>query len=130
VLQRDVENAQRAYDAMAQLVNQTSVESQNKQTNVSVIKRATAPAEPSSPDLRRNLLIAVFLGTFLAVGTAILRELHDRRLRTAEDITEELGQPLLVQLPAMRLDGQSGDPSRLKLLHSRVLSGLSRPALR
>ncbi|MBC7793779.1 MAG: chain length determinant protein EpsF, partial [Clostridia bacterium] len=48
-LARDVENAQRAYDTAMTRFTQTRLESQNNQTNISVINRAIAPLTPSSP---------------------------------------------------------------------------------
>ncbi len=99
VFQRDVENAQRAYDAVVQRANQTSLESQVTQTNVSVVKEATPPPEPSSPKLLLNTALAVFLGTLLATATALLRELMDPRVRSADDITVGLKVPLMMVLP-------------------------------
>ncbi len=125
VLQRDVENAQRAYDMMSQRVNQTSIESKDTQTNVSVIKRATPPSRPTSPNVQRNVLIALFVGTLLAIGFALFRELLDRRLRTSADVLIELKQPLLVVLPKAKHSQIRKDNSRVKLLKGRVMSGLT-----
>lgn len=130
VLQRDVENAQRAYAGMQQRVSQASVESQNTQTNVSVLKRASEPLTPSSPNIKRNSLVGVFLGTLFAVGFALLRELMDRRLRTAQDVLVELKQPLLVLLPDSRHSQPSAENSRVRALKARVLTGLPRPAVK
>jgi chain length determinant protein EpsF len=128
ILRRDVENAQRAYDAVLARVNQTDLASQDMQTNVSVLKQATEPAHPSFPNILLNTVIAALAGMVLAVGTALLRELLDHRLRTIEDITGELGQPVLVHLPAMRLDAKGADSPRRKVLSMRVLTGLPRPS--
>jgi polysaccharide biosynthesis transport protein len=125
VLQRDVENAQRAYDMMSQRVNQTNIESKDTQTNVSVIKRATPPSRPTSPNVQRNVLIALFVGTLLAIGFALFRELIDRRLRTSADVLIELKQPLLVVLPKAKHSQIRKDNSRVKLLKGRVMSGLA-----
>ena len=43
VLKRDVDNAQRAYDMVTQRLAQTSLESENQQTNVVVLTPAVAP---------------------------------------------------------------------------------------
>jgi succinoglycan biosynthesis transport protein ExoP len=130
VLQRDVENAQRAYAGMQQRVSQANVESQNTLTNVSVIKRASEPHAPSSPNMRRNALVGVFIGTLLAVAFAMLRELLDRRLRTAADVTAELRQQLLVMLPVAEHARKKAAPetSRVSQVKARVLTGLPRPA--
>ncbi len=106
VLQRDVQNAQRAYDAVSTRMSQTSMESQTTQTNVSVLKNATPPLAPSTPRTSLNLAIALVLGSLLAVGTAILRESLDQRLRTEDDVIVLLKQPLIGVLPA-RMPGAS-----------------------
>ncbi len=100
VLQRDVENAQRAYDAMELRASQTSLESQTTQTNVSVLKQATISPLPSSPRIVLNTAVAILVGGLLAVGAALLSELRDRRLRTNLDVLRSLGQPVLGVLPA------------------------------
>ena len=95
VLQRDVEGAQRAYEIVTQRLAQTSLESKTQQTNIAVLSPALPPLEPSFPKVLLNTLIAIFLGTLLAVGTALLLELMQRRVRSAEDLAETLGVPVL-----------------------------------
>jgi polysaccharide biosynthesis transport protein len=128
VLQRDVENAQRAYDAMVSRVAQSGVESQNTQSNASVLKHASPPAFASSPKPLFNAAIALLLGLLLAAATMVVRELADRRLRTHEDVLTELKQPLLVTLPvAKHITQASQDTSRVRTIKARVLTGLPRP---
>jgi len=68
------------------------------------------------------------LGLLLATGTALVRELFDRRMRSVEDVLTELRQPLLVMLPVSKaaLSGKR-EPSRVRMIKARVLSGLPRP---
>ncbi len=117
VLQRDVESAQRAYDSALTRLTQSDLESQLKQTNVSSLKTASPPPRPSSPRTTVNTVVAVVLGALLAVGAVFLRELSDRRLRTAHDVIERLGQPMLGVLPA------SAGAARQSSLRGRVLAG-------
>ena len=99
VLMRDVEIARRAFDTVNQRQNQTSLDSQANQTNITVLTPAIEPGEHSSPKILLNTLLSVFLGTLLAVGFALLRELMDRRVRTLEDISEAMDVPVLGALP-------------------------------
>jgi polysaccharide biosynthesis transport protein len=99
VLQRDVESAQRAYDAVAARLTQTSLESQTKLTNTALLAGATEPIRPSSPNLTLNSLLGVFVGLMFAVAFALLRELRDRRLRSVQDAVQVLGLPVLGHLP-------------------------------
>jgi len=63
----------------------------------------------------------------LALGTALVRELFDRRMRNAEDVIVELRQPLLVTLPVAKSARLGKEPLRVRLMKARVLTGLPRP---
>jgi uncharacterized protein involved in exopolysaccharide biosynthesis len=95
VLVREVESAQRTYDAAMGRMTQTKLESQTTQTNVMVINEAIEPIEHSSPKLLLNTILAVILGSILAVGFALLREMSDRIVRSESDLAEALGIPVL-----------------------------------
>ena len=127
VLEREVGNAQRAYEAMLQRSDQTSLISKSTQTNISVIKRASEPIIPSWPNVMLIGAAAAIAGTVLALGTILLRELFDRRLRTREDVLLELKQPLLVKVPNVPSALATDDTKRVHLVKARVLSGLPRP---
>ena len=120
VLQRDVENAQRSYDAAFVKRGQSTLESQATQTNVSVLKKATAPAKPSSPRVKLNLAVALLLAATLGLATAIFREYRDWRLRTDADVLDALKQPLLGVLPR-RVGSPGWSTGALPALASRVL---------
>ncbi len=99
VLVRDVENAQRSYDAVLARLTQSSLESQTTQSNVNLLTAATAPLTHASPRLGLNLLVALFVGTLLAIGVAVLLEVLDRRVRSAEDLVAALDLPVIGVLP-------------------------------
>lgn len=101
VIQRDVENAQRSYDTVLARLTQSSLESQTTQSNVVVLAQAVPPLLPSSPKTLLNSILAVFLGTLLALGTVLILELRDRRLRNPEDVIALLGLPVLGILPSL-----------------------------
>lgn len=88
VLQRDVENAQRAYDTITQKLTQTSLESQAVQANVLMLTPAEPPLEPSRPRLVLYTAIAIVVGFLVGLIVALLRELADRRIRSLEDLNE------------------------------------------
>lgn len=98
VLQREVESAQRVYDMALQRLGQTSMESQSVQTDVYVLNPATPPLKHSSPKIFINILLSFFLGGLLAVAFAIVAEMLDRRVRSAEDLMKFTDLPLLADL--------------------------------
>ncbi len=94
VLQRDVDNAQHAMDAVSQRFTQTSLESNGNQADVAVLNTAIPPNEPSRPRILLNTLLSIFLGAMLGVGFGLLAEMMDRRVRSREDISELLEVPV------------------------------------
>jgi succinoglycan biosynthesis transport protein ExoP len=126
-LQREADRAQRDYEAMQQRVSLASIESQNTHTNVTVLKHASAPIAPSSPNLLKNIGASIAGGLLLGVGVVVGFELLDRRMRTVDDVNA-LKQPLLVSLPvAAHANRLANDTSRTRLMKERVLTGLPRP---
>lgn len=94
VFNREVESAQRVYDAAMQRAVQSRMESEMSHTNISILNPALPPQKPASPKLLLNAVLAMVLGTMLGVGAAILAELTDRRVRSAFDISEALDVPV------------------------------------
>jgi len=94
VLQRDVESAQRALEAVNQRFTQTSLEGQANQTDVAVLNPAIAPLRHSSPRVFLNVLLSIFLGGLLGIGAGLLAEAMDRRVRSREDISDAIDIPV------------------------------------
>jgi chain length determinant protein EpsF len=126
VLARDVDAAQRAYDAVAQRQTISNLESQTSLTNVSVLTPATEPATNSSPKVFLNIILSIFIGGLLSIATALIRELMDRRVRTLEDISETVGIPVIGQIPKP-LRSRIGKAKNSFILPSNVISRLPSP---
>jgi len=119
VLIRDVENAQRAYEAVLARLNQTSLESQTTQSNAYLLAEAVPPLEPSSPKMALNVVLSMVIGSLLALTAVLLLNSVDRRLHTVDEVPELLGLPLLGVLP---MPGGKGRFAlrRIPLVSSRV----------
>ena len=95
VMDEDVTNAQRDLDEVTKSLAQSNLESLTQQTNVVQLSTADAPKHPSSPKVVINMLLAIFLGGVLGIGTALAVEMRNRRVREPDDMVELLGVPLL-----------------------------------
>lgn len=127
ILLKDVENAQRAYEAITQRMNQTNLESLSQQTNVLVLSPATEPTQSSRPKVFLNVLVSIFLGTMLGVGAALASELFDRRVRDAADLVLD-GIPVLAVLGGEARPRNLGDALRQSLSIFRRRRGASAAA--
>ena len=95
VMLKDLDSAQRAFDAASNRFSQTRIESQSEQSDISILNPAVAPTAPSGPRVLLNTLVSIVLGTILGVGLALLLVLVNRPVRSTGDIKDMLGIPVL-----------------------------------
>jgi chain length determinant protein EpsF len=92
---KDVESAQKAYDAANLRLTQTELEGQSNQSDVSVLNPAVTPMFPASPNVRLNIVLSILLGAMLGLALAVLAELANRRVRSSLDLINVLKAPVL-----------------------------------
>lgn len=111
VLGKEVESAQKAYDAAALRLTQTELEGQSNQSDVSVLNPAAVPMHPASPNVALNVVLSILLGSMLGLALAVLAELANRRVRSSADLASVLKAPMLGAIawgrPARRRSGFS-----------------------
>ena len=100
LLTQEMNSAQAALDSTTQRANLIRLESQRNLTDIAVLNPAVAPSKHTKPNIPMNIGISIVLGTMLGFGLALILELLDRRVRSVEDITENLGLPVLVVIAA------------------------------
>lgn len=111
LLDRQVNSLQAQLQSLLDRYNEIAVASNLRSNNLTLVDEAVTPGAPSSPNMARNLLLALVGGIALAVLFAILREVLDNRLRSFEDVEKKLGLHVLGQTPhiASDIDGQLDD---------------------
>jgi polysaccharide biosynthesis transport protein len=55
---------------------------------ISTARSASAPVEPSAPNLKMNVALGLLLGLGVGVALAVLREILDTRVRTESDVKQ------------------------------------------
>jgi succinoglycan biosynthesis transport protein ExoP len=98
VLTRDVENAQRAYDAVLGRYMQTKVDSAATSTNAALLTPAVEPLTPAQPKVGLITGLAVLIGGLLAAAVVFALETMDRRVRSRDDLETRLAVPSLGRL--------------------------------
>jgi polysaccharide biosynthesis transport protein len=98
VMTRDVENAQRAYDAVLGRFITNKVDSGAKTTNVALLTPAVEPIKPTHPKIGLIATLAVLVGGLLAGAVVYILESLDRRVRSRADLESRLAVPSLGRL--------------------------------
>ena len=71
---------------------------------LSVVDYADLPVATSSPNVKQNTFIGLFLGIVLGVAVIFLRELFDTRIKDEDDIKSRYGVAVLGIIPNLDVD--------------------------
>ncbi len=99
-------------DALRTLVLLESVQTGNAE----VIDSATVPSSPSSPNPKRDAILALLFGLVLGVSLALVLDLLDRRVKTIESFERRYGLRTLATIPqrlfteTQRAEGSVAEP--------------------
>ena len=102
VLQRDVDAAKTAYDAVIQRLNSTRLQSEIPQTSVSLLDRASPSSYPDSPDVSLRIILALVLGLTIGVGLAVAVEWLAPRVRSPAGLQQVTGLSTLAEFERPR----------------------------
>jgi len=107
-LQAEIENKKTVLRALLTRQGETDVSLRLKgfgATNVSILDRATVPLYPSSPQKKRNIILAFMVGLFGGLGLAFLFEVQDKSVKNIRDVEKYSRLPVLGIIPAFSVDG-------------------------
>jgi capsular exopolysaccharide synthesis family protein len=113
ILEREADTNRELYDGLLQRFKELTSTAGISASNVSIVDQAELPQAPSSPNLIKNLLIALIAGVGLAGLALFLKDQLDDAIRVPEDIEHKLRLPLLGVVPKVGdrdPDGALADP--------------------
>ena len=105
VLTRDVDNAQRAYEAVLARYQTNEIDSHARQTNLALLTPAIEPLEPAHPKVGLISGLSLLVGALFAAGVVYLLETLDRRVRSRFDLEARLAVPSLGRLSRWQPSG-------------------------
>jgi len=96
------------------------------------VQEATPPSEPVSPNPARNTALAAVVSLLLALGSVVVVERLDRRLRSPDELEPLLHEPLLSVIPEAAFPGEPPAPGAVReafrtLAASLVYFNVDRP---
>ena len=106
-LKVEIQNKKTLLDSLLRRESETGVEARLKglrTSNIRVVDRARVPVRPSSPNKKRNLVLALLLGLGGGVGLALLFDFLDNSVKTSEDVERYAGLPTLGVVPKFSLE--------------------------
>ncbi len=106
VLLRDVDAAQKAYDAATQRRAQLAAEAQGNQAPAKVTNPASEPLAHSKPNIPKNIALAVVMGLLTGLAAAIGIEFLNRRVRSEDDMLAAEGVPVIGVMSSKPLDAR------------------------
>ena len=118
-LEREVENNRRIYESFQSRLLEANVRGDNNGSNVHVLDNATIPSVPISPNIRKIIIISLFLGIFLGVVLAFARELLNNTFRNPDLLEEKLKTPVLGITPLVNLKDSTVTPEKQYLENPR-----------
>jgi capsular exopolysaccharide synthesis family protein len=102
-----LERAKSFYRQLMERKDELSLSSETQLSNVRVVDAARAPGTPTSPSLRRTLLVSVGGGLALGALLGIGRELFDDTFSTPGDVETWLRVPVLGTIPHVAAEGDT-----------------------
>ena len=98
-LYREVEVKTQLYTGLLNSYQQLRIAKAGEIGNVRIVDTAIKPAEPIKPKKLLVLILAIFLGGFLGILLALLRNLMHTGIKDAQQIENELDLPVYATVP-------------------------------
>ena len=107
IYQREADTNRQLYDALLQRYKEVGIAGSVGTSNIAMVEPAKVPGGPSSPNVQRNIGLALLLGVILAALAVFALEQIDERIRDPHDVALALGLPLLGSVPRVADDPTS-----------------------
>ena len=112
---------QREIDRLDARISEVTANTQDlRSVNVRVIDPPRAELLPVKPKKSLVILIGLMGGSLLGLGLSALREWRNTKLRTPQEIRDQVGIPVLAMLP--RMDGDLPAPTRGQIVRMQSTS--------
>jgi capsular exopolysaccharide synthesis family protein len=106
VLQSELKRTERLCEILDDRIKELNVTEDTGALNISILEVARPADRPSKPDKPKFMAMGLVLGLAFGSAFAVLRDMLDSRLRSADEISAALGIPVLGIVPTMS-DGKA-----------------------
>jgi capsular exopolysaccharide synthesis family protein len=124
VLQSELKRTERLCEILDDRIKELNVTEDVGALNISILEVARPADHPSKPEKTRFMVMGLVFGLTLGGGLALLRDMLDSRLRSADEISAVLGIPVLGIVPTMSDSNAIALQGRkLRTLIKRIFGG-------
>lgn len=79
--------------------------------SVNTVEEGNLPTSPSSPNVKKNMMLGALLGLVISMGLVVLIFILDDTIKTPDDVEKYLGMNVLTSIP---IQEGSGKPKKAK----------------
>lgn len=108
-LERNFQIEEKTYETLYQKYEDAKIAEKSKIGNIRIIEEATLPNSPIKPNKKMNLLIGIVMGLGGGLGTALLLNSLDTKIRNFDDIKKYINLPILGTIPFISIEDSDID---------------------
>ena len=101
-LKREAEADKKLYEELITKIREAGINAGFQSSAIRIADPARPGARPVFPNLKLNLLLALFCSTLLAVGAAIVSSVLDKAVRDPEQVARMLNTDVIGTLPKLK----------------------------
>jgi succinoglycan biosynthesis transport protein ExoP len=99
ILKREADTNKELYNNLLQRLKEIGVSASMTATNIQVLDKAVFPKKPSSPNIPKNLILALLIGTLGGTGAVFFTEYLDNTVKDSIEMEKRLRLPALGLIP-------------------------------
>jgi len=125
IIEREVNTNKSIYDELLQRLKATEITSAINTTNINVVDYALTPKFPFKPNIKSNVLIALFIGLLVGCFLALFLEHFDNAIRDDEEIKRKFPLHYLGSIPLLSVSDEKSKVNLEKIVHYNPRSIIS-----
>ena len=100
-LEQQAQESRALYESFLERYQHSADQSQLSSPTTRLLSGAALPGQPSSPQLRFALLMALVAGLLVGLGAGLIAELFDQSVKNGDDLEAKVGVPAISSIPTI-----------------------------
>jgi succinoglycan biosynthesis transport protein ExoP len=118
-MKREFDSVKDLHQSVLRQLKEAQIGAESEVNNITMSDKAAIPQAHSSPNRPRNISLSLFLGPILGFLIALLLEVLNNTMETADQVQKVLQLPSLGVIPSFSSEGSTYQPAALTALTER-----------